>query len=83
MQNKRLRPAREKQPVAAASSPCGRLIRKFYRGRRGGLSVEFDVLASLFGLLVFGIVDFGHALFMTISSTTDMQVEQGEMPACP
>lgn len=83
MQNNRLRPAWEKQPVAAASSPCGRLIRKFCAGRQGSLSDEFGILASLFGPPVFGIVDFGQALSMIISSTTDMKVEQGEVPACP
>jgi hypothetical protein len=83
MINNRLRPAREKQPVTAAFSPCGRLIRQFCRGRRGSLSGESGILASRFGLLVFGIVDFGQALSMIISSTSDMRVEQGEVPACP
>jgi Flp pilus assembly protein TadG len=75
MRNQRLKPAREKQPMAAASSPCGRLIRKLGRGRRGSLSVEFGLLAPLFVLLVLDIVDFGHALSRLRSATGDMKVE--------
>jgi Flp pilus assembly protein TadG len=33
-------------------------------GERGSVAVEFALLAPLFLLLLFGIVDFGHALYM-------------------
>ena len=34
------------------------------RGERGAVVVEFALLAPVFLLLVFGIIDFGHALYM-------------------
>jgi Flp pilus assembly protein TadG len=34
------------------------------RGERGSVAVEFALLAPVFLLLVFGIIDFGHAFYM-------------------
>jgi Flp pilus assembly protein TadG len=40
------------------------LLPRFLRGQHGGVAVEFAILAPIFILLLFGIVDFGHAWYM-------------------
>ncbi len=38
--------------------------RRGLRSERGGVAVEFAIILPVFLLLVFGIVDFGHAWYM-------------------
>jgi len=39
-------------------------LRKLRRREEGSMTVEFAILGPLFLLLVFGIIDFGHAFYM-------------------
>lgn len=41
-----------------------RSLKLFSREERGGYAVEFAIIMPVFLLLVFGIVDFGHAWYM-------------------
>jgi Flp pilus assembly protein TadG len=45
-------------------------FRKFLRRQRGSIAVEFGILAPIFVLLVFGIVDLGHAWYMKMEVTS-------------
>ena len=39
-------------------------LRRGLRNERGGVAVEFAIILPILALLVFGIVDFGHAWYM-------------------
>lgn len=67
---KRLRGFGEKKAGATDPPSRGRRIRHFLGGKRGSMSVEFGLLAPIFLLLVFGIVDFGHAWYMKMEITS-------------
>jgi Flp pilus assembly protein TadG len=45
-------------------------FRKFLRRQRGSMAVEFGILVPVFVLLIFGIVDFGHAWYMKMEVTS-------------
>ncbi len=45
-------------------APRRHVCNRFWRQQQGGVSVEFAILVPIFLLLVFGIVDFGHAWYM-------------------
>jgi hypothetical protein len=38
--------------------------KRFFRRERGGIAVEFAIILPVLVLLVFGIIDFGHAWYM-------------------
>lgn len=67
---KRLRFSREQKEATVDFPSRSGLIRKFLGGKRGSISVEFGLLVPIFLLLVFGIVDFGHALYMKMEITS-------------
>lgn len=61
----------EKKTAAVPDArPRGRRLRALLGGRRGSMSVEFGILVPIFLLLVFGIVDFGHAWYMKMEITS-------------
>jgi Flp pilus assembly protein TadG len=43
---------------------CFSNLTRFRRQERGGVAVEFAILLPVLLILLFGIVDFGHALYM-------------------
>lgn len=49
---------------------CRSLAARFARRQHGMIAVEFAVLVPVFLLLLFGIVDFGHAFYMDQIITT-------------
>ncbi len=66
----RLISSKEKKDATTGVTPRGRSIRNLFRGKRGSMSVEFGILAPIFVLLVFGIIDFGHAWYMKMEITS-------------
>ena len=42
----------------------GSIAARGMRGERGGVAVEFAIILPVLMLLVFGIIDFGHAWYM-------------------
>lgn len=54
----------------SCNRPLRRVLKAFLSDRRGSISVEFAILAPVFLLLVFGILDFGHAWYMKTEITS-------------
>jgi Flp pilus assembly protein TadG len=53
-----------------ARGPQGGRLRRFLGGQKASMTVEFALLAPVFILLVFGIIDFGHAWYMKMEITS-------------
>ncbi len=73
-------------------APWRRWIKRFRKGERGSIAVEFAILFPIFLTLVLGIVDFGHAWYMKQIITDASRegarygaryVTQGEKPIVP
>lgn len=67
---KRLISSKGKKEAATDFPAPGRPLRNFLGGKRGSMAVEFGILAPIFVMLVFGIVDFGHAWYMKMEITS-------------
>jgi len=67
---KRLRGFGGEKAGATDLLPRRRLFQRFLGGKRGSMSVEFGILVPIFVLLIFGIVDFGHAWYMKMQITS-------------
>ncbi len=55
--------------AAADFPPAGGGLNRGPGSQRGSMSVEFGLLAPIFVLLVFGIIDFGHAWYIKMEIT--------------